>query len=136
MAGGTTLASPSAGGDANVVDAHLLFHGDYARSGQDLVISDDGASLRVPGYFATETPADLVSPAGAILRGETVELLAGPRAPGQYAQAGGAGGAGDSVGHVGQITGPATVQHADGTTEPLGANTQIFQGDVVQTGAG
>jgi Ca2+-binding RTX toxin-like protein len=136
VTGGTTLASPSAGGDANVVDAHLLFHGDFSRAGQDLVISTDGTSVHVPGYFATETPADLVSPAGAILRGDTVELLAGPRAPAQYAQAGAPGGAGDSVGHVGQVTGTATVQHADGTTEQLGADTQIFQGDVVQTGAG
>jgi von Willebrand factor type A domain/RTX calcium-binding nonapeptide repeat (4 copies)/FecR protein len=127
---------PSMEGGANVVDAHLLFSGDYGREGQDLLISGEGASVRVPGYFATATPADLVSPDGAVLRGDTVELLAGPRAPGQYAQAGGPGGAGDAVGHVGQITGSATVQHADGTSEQLGANTQIFQGDVIQTDAG
>jgi len=119
-----------------MVDARLLFSGSYARDGQDLIItSEDGvAATRLIGYFADATPSDLHAANGAILRGETVELLAGPRAPGQYAQAGGAATA-DPVGKVGQISGEATVQHADGTSETLAVETRVFQGDVLQTNA-
>ena len=116
------------------IDSRLLFSGAYSRDGSDLLISDGAASIRLPSYFSTDAPQALVSTAGAILRGETVELLAGPRAPGQYAQAGG------SAGRVrparwARFSGSATVQHADGTTEQLGADSQIFQGDVIRTGA-
>jgi len=114
--GGTV--TPLFDGERLVIDSPLLFSGNYGRDGQDLVITGEGTPVRVPGYFAEGEPQALYSPQGAVLRGETIELLAGPQAPGQYAQAG-QNLAGVLAGKVGQITGSATVQHADGTSEPL-----------------
>lgn len=130
--GGT--ATPSLDGERLVIDSPLLFSGSFGREGQDLVITGEGTPVRVPGYFADQAPQALYSPQGAMLRGETVELLAGPQAPGQYAQADQSL-AGVLAGKVGQLTGSATVQHSDGTTEPLAVDKQVFQGDVLQTGA-
>jgi VCBS repeat-containing protein len=79
-------------------------------------------------------PADLQSPEGAVMRGGTVALLAGPEAPGQYAQAG-VRTQGDPIGQVESLTGDATVQRADGTVETLGPGSKVFLDDVLQTGA-
>ncbi|MFQ5973970.1 MAG: FecR domain-containing protein [Alphaproteobacteria bacterium] len=72
---------------------------------------------------------------GAMLTPELVEVLVGPRAPGQYAQAG----APESAAPIGQVeTLSATAQatRADGTTVQLNVGDPVFQGDVVQTGTG
>ena len=119
-----------------VPDAHLLFSGNYARAGSDLVISgEDGSGHVIAGYFAHVTPPALQSPDGALLTAETVAALAGPRAPGQYAQLGQTAGA-DPIGSVSTVDGSATVRHANGTSEPLAPGTPVFQGDVVETAGG
>jgi VCBS repeat-containing protein len=119
-----------------VPDAHLLFSGSYARAGFDLVISnEDGSGHVIAGYFAHATPPALQSPDGALLTAETVSALAGPRAPGQYAQLGQTAGA-DPIGSVSTVDGGASVQRANGTSEPLTQGTPVFQGDVVQTAGG
>ena len=86
-----------------VPDAHLLFSGNYARAGSDLVISgEDGSGHVIAGYFAHVTPPALQSPDGALLTAEPVAALAGPRAPGQYAQLGQTAGA-DPIGSVSTV---------------------------------
>ena len=125
-AGGRPIAIP---------DADLLFSADFARDGRDLVLRNDGApDIRVLDYFDGRAPADLAAPDGAVLRGATVERLAGPEAPGQYAQVGAQTGA-DPIGQVESLSGEATVQHSDGTVETLGQGSKIFANDVLQTGA-
>ncbi|MDP1881840.1 MAG: hypothetical protein Q8K88_03050, partial [Bradyrhizobium sp.] len=60
-----------------VPDAHLLFSGDYKRSGLDLVLSNDSHEFVVRDYFRGDGRATLASPDGANLTGKTVEALTG-----------------------------------------------------------
>ena len=122
-------------GTITVPEPHLLFQADFQRLGSDLLLVNDGApTLRIPDYFLTQPPAPLFVPDGAQLGGEIVARLAGPLAPGQYAQASQDRG-GDPIGQVETLDGPASVQRADGTIEELSIGTLIFENDVVETSA-
>lgn len=118
------------------IDAQLLFHGDYARQGDDLVISGGPLNVRVlQGYFAGEPQATLVSPEGATLSPWVVNALA--PAPVHYAQAGGALASGAAaIGEIESLDGTATIQRTDGTLVTAGTGTPCYQGDVVITGGG
>lgn len=133
-------AVESAGAGVTVPEATLLFTGDFSRAGSDLMLTGpDGAKFVVAGYFNTDNPPALLSPEGAMLTGGVVTALAGPQFPGQYAQAGGAQSdaqGAEAIGKVTTVAGGATVVRADGTTETLEVGDPVFQGDVVQTGAG
>lgn len=121
------------GGVPAIKDAALLFRGDYARQGPDLLIHDeDHGTLIILNYFAQEQLPDLETVEGAVLRGDTVGRLAGAQAPGQHAQAGAAG-AGSPIGNVQSAEGSATALRTDGTTVTLSSGDAVFQGDVVQT---
>jgi hypothetical protein len=89
-----------------IPDAHLLFLGDYKRSGVDLFLSKDGHNLVVPQYFKGENRASLTSPDGYHLNGATVNALAGNV---EYVQALNVADAGKVVGHVTKLTGNATI---------------------------
>ena len=131
---GDQLILTSDRGTVEIPDGAMLFGAEFERDGRDLLLHNDGApDIRIIDYFRTAQPADLQSPEGGILRGAVVERLAGPEAPGQYAQAGNPAGA-DPIGQVESVDGIASVQRTDGTTEPLNPETKIFLGDVVQTG--
>src|SRR6478752_5492702 len=80
-----------------VPDAHLLFTGDFKRSGVDLVLSGDDRELVLHDYFKGEKRAALASPDGAHLTGDIVSALTGHV---DYAQASGAPDAGKIIGHV------------------------------------
>src|SRR5258708_35046654 len=68
-------------------DAPSLFTADFKRKGPDLVLTgEDGRKVLVPDYFRHEKQPDLASPEGAFLSADLVEILCGPRTPGQYAQ--------------------------------------------------
>jgi len=58
-----------------VPDAHLLFSGDFHKSGPDLVISDQFHRVVVPDYFRGEKHPTLVSPNGAPLDPKIVDAL-------------------------------------------------------------
>ena len=129
------LTAPE-GASVVIPDTHSLFDAEFARDGRDLVISNPGApELRISGYFHPAQPADLQSPDGAVLRGDLAARLAGPEAPGQYAQAGLPQGA-DPIGQVETVGGEASVQRTDGVREPLTVGTKIFLDDVIETGSG
>ena len=129
------LTAPE-GAPVVIPDTHSLFDAEFARDGRDLVISNPGApELRISGYFHPAQPADLQSPDGAVLRGDLAARLAGPEAPGQYAQAGLPQGA-DPIGQVETVGGEASVQRTDGVREPLTVGTKIFLDDVIETGSG
>ncbi len=128
-----TVLLSSGDGKLVVPDAPLLFDAEFLRDGRDLILRNDGhADLRILDYFRANPPADLFAPDGAVLRGATVARLAGPEAPGQYAQIGGARG-GEPIGQVETTEGGARVQRTDGTVETLAVGMKIFQGDVVET---
>ncbi|HKU04837.1 MAG TPA: Ig-like domain-containing protein, partial [Bradyrhizobium sp.] len=122
------------GGDGHtfvVPDAHLLFSGDFHRSGQDLIISDPSHHFVVPHYFHGSKRPTLVSPEGAPLDPKVIEALTGHV---ELAQAGGAP-AGKVVGHIVKMTGSASVVR-NGVTAVLNVGDVIYQNDVVQTGSG
>jgi len=85
-----TISPPAAHApsDAIIVPAaHLLFNGDFKRSGVDLILSKDDHELLLPDYFKGEKRAALSSPDGAHLTGNIVNALTGHVG---YAQAGAA----------------------------------------------
>ena len=134
----TILNLPDAG-PLVVPDGFPLLGADFTRDGRDLVLHDPAhqgaADLRIPDYFRAGAPVDLQTGEGSILRAPLVERLAGPEAPGQYAQTGAPQGA-DPIGQVETLGGAASVQRSDGVTEPLGVGSKIFLNDVLQTGDG
>ena len=128
-----------AGGDSPILvdDGAQLFGAEFRRAGRDLLLLNDaGPPIRIVDYFVHATPPDLVSGNGGLLRGATVEKLAGPVAPGQYADAGGAISAEAPIGQVESLEGGARVQHADGTVETLRIGAKVFLNDVVTTDEG
>ena len=128
---GVDTAHDAASGTITVPDAHLLFHGDYKRSGLDLIVSNDERELIVPDYFKGEKRASLASPDGARLTGEIVGALTGHT---QYAQASGAADAGRVIGHVTKLAGNATVIR-NGVSVILNMGDNVYKGDVVQSGS-
>jgi hypothetical protein len=76
-------------------DTRFLFTAHFQKSGPDLILTDGAKKLVLVDYFRLEKHPDLVSADGAVMSADLVERLAGPHAPGQYAQAGApAGGSG------------------------------------------
>ncbi|MEM8631370.1 MAG: FecR family protein, partial [Pseudomonadota bacterium] len=129
------LSVSAAGSQLQLPQGFDVFVAAFQREGSDLVVTEpDGDTLRVTDYFRSEVPADLVADNGAVLKGSLVVTLAGPVAPGQYAQAG-ATDTSLAIGQVETLEGAATVQRSDGTVETLGSETLIFQNDVVSTGS-
>ena len=118
--------------DARVVaDAHLLFTGDFRRSGSDLVISKDDRQIVIDDYFKGEKRAALTSRDGAVLSGDVVHALSGDV---QYAQASQASSAAAVIGKVSKLTGVATVIR-NGVSVQLNIGDEVRKGDVVQTAA-
>ena len=126
-------SSPDHGhaGTFKVPDAHLLFSGDYQRSGSDLVISDHLHRVIVPDYFHGDKRPLLVSPEGASLDGKVIDALTGYT---HYAQAG-ANAAGKVAGHVVTMTGSASIVR-NGVSIEVNNGDVVYQSDVVQTGSG
>jgi hypothetical protein len=120
------------GATVTIPDAHLLFAGDYARSGADLIVSDQLHRVVVPNYFQGDKRPALVSPDGAPLDPKVIEALTGHV---QYAQAAGTAPAAKVVGHVVKETGSASIVR-NGVTVVLNNGDAVYQNDVVQTGSG
>jgi VCBS repeat-containing protein len=115
-----------------IPDAHLLFSGDYGRSGSDLILSDHLHRVVVPNYFHGDKRPALVSPEGAPLDSAVIEALTGYV---QYAQAAPGASAAKVVGHVVKMTGSASIVR-NGVTITVNNGDVIYQNDVVQTGSG
>ncbi|GAA0567127.1 FecR domain-containing protein [Caenispirillum bisanense] len=129
----------AAGGSAPLPDAATLLHGTYSRLGTDLVVeAPDGSRTLVTGFFAGGRPADLTGPGGEVLAGGVVARLAGGAGPVQVAQAGGGAESlpqAQPIGIVTRTDGEVFAIRGDGTRVQLQSGAQVFQGDVVQTGA-
>ena len=119
--------------DAIIIpDAHLLFGGDFKRSGVDLILSGDDREVVLHDYFKGEKRAALASPDGAHLTGDLVNALAGHT---QFAQAdGSASVAPPVIGHVTKLTGTATAIR-NGVSIILNNGDNVNKGDVVQSGS-
>ncbi len=128
-----TISHPHAPSDAIIVpDAHLLFTGDFKRSGVDLILSNDDRELVLHDYFKGEKRAPLASPDGAHLTGDLVNALTGHV---EYSQADGSASAGKVIGHVTKLAGTATAVR-NGVSIILNQGDNVEKGDVVQSGSG
>jgi hypothetical protein len=125
--------STDAGASSIIVDsAQLLFSGDYARRGVDLVLSKDGHDHVISDYFKGAQRKALSTSDGATLSPDLVKALVGEV---QVAQAGGAAaGAAQVIGTVSKLTGSATAIR-NGVSVTLNVGDQVQKGDVVQAGA-
>ncbi|WP_334443938.1 VCBS domain-containing protein [Bradyrhizobium sp. AZCC 1610] len=119
--------------DAIIIsDAHLLFHGNFKRSGVDLILADGDRELVLNDYFRGEKRAALASPDGAHLTGDIVNALAGHI---QFAQADGSASVAPAViGHVTKLAGNATAIR-NGVSIILNQGDTVHKGDVVQSGS-
>jgi hypothetical protein len=127
-----TIHAHQAPADAIIIpEAQLLFHGDFKRSGVDLVLSGDGRELVLHDYFKGEKHAPLASPDGAHLTGDLVNALAGQV---QYAQAGGNAADNQVIGHVTKLAGTAAAIR-NGVSIILNNGDNVEKGDVVISGS-
>src|SRR3954462_12010045 len=125
------------GASVTIPDAEFLFHAEFKRAGSDLTLTgQDGHKLVIPGYFNHDKLPTLLAPDGAALTGDVVSALAGPLAPGQYAQAGApAPSAAQPIGRVATVQGGATAVR-NGVAITLNTGDAVYKGDVVQTAGG
>ena len=119
------------GASLAIPDAHLLFEGDYHRTGFDLIISDAAARVTIHDYFRAGKRPSLVAPNGATLTDDVVAALTTSDLGDQYAQ-NGPGTAGQQIGRVETMTGSASAVR-NGVSIGLNPGDPVFRGDAVQT---
>ena len=73
-----------------------------------------GQKILIRDFFLLQNPPDLALEGGLLISAQVAVRLAGPLAPGEYAQAAPAGAAGP-IGKVVELEGKATATRADGT---------------------
>ena len=115
-------------------DKDLLFTADFRKSGDDLLLVGHETRAIILGYFKDERRPGIATREGAGLSGATVDALAGPDLPGQFAQATGAAAGLSAIGRVEKASGFVTVIR-NGISVDLRLGDAVTKGDVVQTGA-
>ena len=137
-AAATTITVIHAGDGGSLVVPHgtFLLDADFIRQGSDLLlVGPDGVQVLVQDYFAVAYPPALMTAGGAVLQPGLVARLAGPLAPGQYAQL-----SPDSddqpIGEALTVDGVVTATRADGSQVTLVVGDAVFQGDVIETEEG
>ncbi|WP_244552516.1 VCBS domain-containing protein [Bradyrhizobium sp. Ghvi] len=114
-----------------IADPNLIFHGEFKRTGLDLVLSHDGHDFVVHDYFRGDKRAAIASPDGAHLTGDIVSALTGYV---QVAQAAPGAAAAQVIGHVTKLSGSATAIR-NGVSVILNNGDNVEKGDVVSTGS-
>ncbi|MFD0612588.1 VCBS domain-containing protein [Bradyrhizobium sp. GCM10027634] len=114
-----------------IADPNLIFHGEFKRTGLDLVLSHDGHDIVVHDYFRGDKRAAIASPDGAHLTGDIVSALTGYV---QIAQAAPGAATAQVIGHVTKLTGSATAIR-NGVSVVLNNGDNVEKGDVVSTGS-
>ncbi len=126
-------------GIVNVPGGDMLLVADYVCERSDLIlVGPDGQTIVVDNYLAMANPPALATAAGARVPGDLVQKLAGPMAPGQYAQAGDE--QGEPIGQVETVDGAgrlfAPMAHAgvifsDKTTLSIGEDARMVIDEMV-----
>lgn len=125
---------PATGDHIRVPAADWLDGADLSRDGGDLLLTgSDGVSMVVPGYFDLPNPPALLDDGGMMVTGDWAVRLAGPLAPGQYAQAAG-GAAAPAIGTISNAVGQVQIRHADGTQDSAKNGDAVKVGDIISTG--
>lgn len=123
--GAQTVTLPAG---TNLADAQFVRHG-----GDLEIVLPDGRHIVLPDFFDGSGSPALTTADGQSLPADLVARLAGPVAPGQFAQADGGTSGLVQVGMVDKLSGTVTVRHADGTTGTLSEGGPIYQGDIIET---
>lgn len=114
-------------------DDPWFLRAEFGRDGADLQLTgEEGQQVVIKDYFSQATPPDLASASGAVLNADTAARLAGPLAPGQYAQAATGPGA-NPIGRVETASGDVQVTRADGSEVTLSQGDPVFLGDILET---
>ena len=130
------LIESEAAGPVELPEGFSLIGADFARSGPDLVLTAaDGGEVVIRDFFAHGAPPQIIGFDGAQVSGELAAKLAGPVAPGQYAQSAPAAVAGEPIGQVDNLDGEVTATRADGTQVTLSIGDPVFQGDILESAA-
>lgn len=112
---------------------NFVFDASFSRHGSDLVlVGEDGDRVVVRGYFDQSEGLDLRTEDGHLFPHHLLEALAGPLAPGLYAEASGGSGS-EEIGKVATIEGEVWAIRTDGVRELLGDGGSVFQGDILET---
>ena len=131
-----TILKINDSGTINLPDGVEASACEITRDGQDLVLTTpDGEVLVVENYFSLPDAPVIVSDSGALLSAALVMSFIKPAAGDIQVAATETANDESPVGEVTEVTGAATVTHADGTKETITAGTQIFEGDIVETDA-
>ena len=135
--GAETVLYADSSGTVLVPPSLKLGDAEFARQGANLLITAaDGAKFLVRDYF--DQPVALSTPNGGSFAADLVLGLAGPQAPGQYAQANTAGdvsaaAASAPIGRVTTVDGEVSITRVDGTVVELAVDSLVFAGDVLVT---
>lgn len=128
------LNAAVAGETLRLPEDGALLKASFVRVGGDLVLEmPNGTSILIQGYFDVAAPPALMTEGGALLAPDLVAALAGPLAPGQYAQSGESDLEATPIGRVDESVGEVTATRADGTRVALTQDTPVYQGDVIET---
>ena len=107
--------------------------------GTDLSLSEGGTTVVVKNFFTLQQAPDLMTEDGhSVIEGSLAVKLAGPFAPGQFAQSGqlaqvpGA----SSIGTVEKLSGVVTLTRSDGTVVDASEGSAVFSGDIIKTETG
>ncbi|MGE5475718.1 MAG: M10 family metallopeptidase C-terminal domain-containing protein [Bacteroidales bacterium] len=132
----STVIDAQGAQSVTIADGDFLQHADFARSGNDLVLTGaNGGTVVVTGYFLHAAPPALTT-GHAVLPGDLVAKLAGPLAPAMYAQASGgvpAAALGQPIGKFDKVEGTVVVRHADGSTTVIHPGDLVYKNDVIET---
>ena len=113
----------------------MLLVADFAREGPDLIVEGpNGEEVIVRDYFTMENPPALQTEGGAQLTSDLVSRMAGTAAPQQFASDGSIQQA-QPIGAIETLQGTVTAIRADGSRVTLQQGDQVYQGDVIETGA-
>ena len=147
MQGSFIHLDAGAGGEIVLPQGLPLAGAEFAQDGSDLVlIFPDGTRVTIDGYFDLPHPPALVSADGAQISGE---VAAGLAAEGAGVSAGLEGAValgpaegrilmgtdGAAIGQVQNLNGIVFAVRPDGTRVALQVGSQVYQGDVLESGA-
>ena len=125
-------------GPVRIPNGDFLLSADYGRMGTDLSLSEGGTTVVVKNFFTLQQAPDLMTEDGhSVIEGSLAVKLAGPFAPGQFAQSGQLSQVPGmpSIGTVEKLAGTVTLTRSDGTVVQASKGSAVFTGDIIKTEA-
>ena len=135
---GTEYLHASETDSVRVPHGDFLLSAEYGRMGPDLSLSEGDKTVVVKNFFTFSNAPDLKTESGqSVIEGSLAVKLAGPFAPGQFAQLSQVAQApsAPSIGTVEKLAGTVILTRTDGTTVQASKGAAIFSGDVIKTDA-